>query len=65
MNSIEGLTGMLSGLQVARFTSAAATTIYLYDTFLTLDLEVSRHEYYSISTDPPPAGRTYLVTVRF
>ena len=31
----------IDSLQMARYTSAAATTIYLYDILITLDQEVS------------------------
>ena len=33
---------LLDGVQAAQYTGAAATTIYLYNILLTLDLEVSQ-----------------------
>jgi hypothetical protein len=42
-NATEMLIQAIDSLQATRYTSAAATTIYLYNIFLTLDLEVRVH----------------------
>lgn len=40
--SIDDIVGMLSGVQTNRYTNMAATGIYIYDIWLTLDQEASR-----------------------